>query len=52
MKRLVISKKYSRTKDIYLVRDLLGHSSIKTTMHYLKISVSSISRRISQIVNW
>ena len=42
---------YSKTKDIHLVKDLLGHASIKTTMHYLKISISSISRRMSLLVD-
>ncbi len=51
-RRFYARQVYSRTKDIYLVRDLLGHSSIKTTMHYLKISASNISKRMSHIVDW
>lgn len=43
---------YAKTKDIYLVKDLLGHSSIKTTTRYLRINISSISRRLSRIIDW
>ena len=52
LRRFYARQVYSKTKDIYLVKDLLGHASINTTMHYLKISVSSISRRMSRIVDW
>ena len=52
LRRFYARQVYSKTKDIYLVKDLLGHASIKTTMQYLRISVSSISRRMSRIVDW
>lgn len=43
---------YKKTKDVYLVKDLLGHASIRTTMRYLRVSVSSVSLRMSRLVDW
>lgn len=51
-RRFYAREVYKRTKDIYLVKNLLGHSNIKTTMRYLRISTTGISRRISKIVDW
>lgn len=43
---------YKKVKDIQLIKDLLGHSSVKTTMRYLKVDVSNINRRMSKLVDW
>lgn len=51
-RRFYAREVYSKTKDVYLVKDLLGHSSVQTTMRYLRINISSISRRMSKLVDW
>ena len=43
---------YRKVKDIQLVKDLLGHSSVNTTMRYLKVDVANVSRKISKLVDW
>lgn len=43
---------YKKTRDVYLVKDLLGHASTRTTMRYLRVSVSSVSLRMSRLVDW
>ena len=52
LRRFYAREVYNKTKDIYLVKDLLGHASIKTTMEYLKISVAGVSKRMGKIVDW
>lgn len=51
-RRFFAREVYKKAKDVQLVKDLLGHSSVKTTMRYLKVDVSSVSRRISRLVDW
>ena len=51
-RHLFARKVYAKTKDIYLIKDLLGHRNIQTTMRYLKVTVQSISKRISGLVDW
>ena len=51
-RRFYAREVYNKTKDVYLVKDLLGHSSVQTTMRYLRINVSSISRRMSRLIDW
>ena len=43
---------YRKVKDIQLVKDLLGHSSVNTTMRYLKVDITNVSRKISKLVDW
>lgn len=51
-RRFYARQVYARTKDVHLVKDLLGHANIATTMKYLRTSVSNVSRRMSRIVDW
>lgn len=51
-RRFYARQVYAKTKDVYLVKDLLGHRNIETTMKYLRISVANVSRRMSRIVDW
>lgn len=43
---------YERNKYLRLLQSLMGHSSIKTTMRYLRKPQTGVRRRISRIVNW
>lgn len=51
-RRFYAREVYNKTKDLYLVKDLLGHASVKTTSRYLKTTVTSVSRKMSKIVDW
>lgn len=51
-RRYFARKVYAKTRDIYLVKDLLGHRNIQTTMRYLRVTVQSISKRMSRLVDW
>lgn len=51
-RRFYAREVYKRTKNVQLVKDLLGHSSVKTTMRYLKVDVTNISRKMSRLVDW
>ena len=52
LRRYFARKVYAKTKDIYLVKDLLGHRNIQTTMRYIKVTVQSVSMRMSRLVDW
>lgn len=51
-RRYYARRTYKKIKDIQLIKDLLGHSSVKTTMRYLKVDVTNVSRRISKLIDW
>lgn len=51
-RRFYAREVYNKTKDLYLVKDLLGHSSVKTTSRYLKTTVTNVSRKMSKVVDW
>lgn len=52
LRRYFARKVYAKTRDIYLVKDLLGHRNIQTTMRYLRVTVQSVSKRMSKLVDW
>lgn len=52
LRRYFARKIYAKTHDIYLVKDLLGHRNIQTTMRYIRVTVQSVSMRMSRLVDW
>ncbi len=41
-------REYSRSRDIYLVKNLLGHSAVAVTERYLKFPLDYLEREFGQ----